>query len=209
MLKNNKIIYQETNFSQSVVCATTTKHFGDLSFRNPQNINKLGTILRFPVKKIASVKQTHSTQIFEVTQRNIFYNNREGDGLYTLEPRFCLLIKSADCVPLLLFDKETKILMALHAGKIGIRKEIVLKGLRILKSKKARMDNTQVFFGPFIEKACYPTDLYQLISRQLLSMNIKKHNIRSANQCTFCKKDLYYSHHRGDIERMGTFAYMQ
>lgn len=76
--------------------------------------------------------QTHSTNILTVdeTYRKATANQRwemlqAVDALITSESGFCLCISTADCIPLLLYDKTHHAIAAIHAGWRGTVARIV------------------------------------------------------------------------------------
>lgn len=51
------------------------------------------------------------------------------DALLTREPDICLCISTADCIPILLYDKQHRAVAAIHAGWRGTVNRIVLRTL--------------------------------------------------------------------------------
>ena len=57
------------------------------------------------------------------------------DGLITAIPNQYLMIRTADCYPVLIFDPECKAIAALHSGREGTRLNITGKAINILKDE--------------------------------------------------------------------------
>ncbi|MBW6514876.1 MAG: polyphenol oxidase family protein, partial [Candidatus Syntrophosphaera sp.] len=57
------------------------------------------------------------------------------DGLLTNLPGQYLLIRTADCTPVLLLDKGCRAVGAVHSGREGTRKNIVGKAARLMQSR--------------------------------------------------------------------------
>lgn len=47
------------------------------------------------------------------------------DALITAKPGYCICVSTADCVPVLLYDKKLQVVAAVHAGWKGTVKHIV------------------------------------------------------------------------------------
>ena len=207
MVKSKKVQYHKTKFSDQVIFATTTKSFGDVTLNNAVNIISLSRLLNIAPEKTARVRQIHSNIIVEAKTTH-YRNILIADGLFTAEKGVYLTVKTADCVPLLFYSKKPRMLMLLHAGRVGLEKGIIKRGLEIMDQKKVKRKDLQVYAGPFIKRNCYPTDLWRIIKQQLQERGVMRENISAAQYCTFCHKDLYFSYRRGDVERMATIAYI-
>lgn len=72
-------------------------------------------------------RQTHSDRVAVVssgTNANIIADT---DALITNEPGLFVCVQTADCVPVLLYDPQKKVVAAVHAGWKGTISKIVLK----------------------------------------------------------------------------------
>ncbi len=80
----------------------------------------LGININTIVKKL----QTHTNNVAIVTKENMkeFFN--EIDGLITNEKNIALPIVTADCIPLLFFDPEKKVIANVHSGWRGTAQRI-------------------------------------------------------------------------------------
>ncbi len=80
----------------------------------------------------------------------------EGDALLTNVPGLVLVIRTADCLPVLLFDEPNRAVAAVHCGWRGTEKRILEKAVRAMGeaygSKPAAMIAA---LGPCIGPACY------------------------------------------------------
>jgi len=172
-------------------------------------------------------KQTHSDNIAVIRE-----DNTKGwkhlddaiencDALMTDVPHVALSILTADCVPLLLYDKKLNVVAAIHAGWKGTQQEIVRKTLE--KMKKTFDSNTEDILAgiaPSIGRCCYEVeedvakhffdtpegftkgkdkymlDLPYLNKRQLLDCGVKEVNIEMSNICTACHNDKFFSYRK-------------
>jgi len=80
----------------------------------------------------------------------------EGDALMTNVPGLLLVIRTADCLPVLVVDEENRAVAAVHCGWRGTEKRILDKAVRAMGeaygSKPAAM---RAALGPCIGAACY------------------------------------------------------
>lgn len=93
------------------------------------NLSILSSILGIPEERIVLPHQTHGCQYKTITEnffeiddvgRRKFLENT--DALITALTETCIGITTADCVPVLLFDKKKKVTAAIHAGVARHRK---------------------------------------------------------------------------------------
>ena len=81
---------------------------------------------------------------------------RLGDGLITDRAGILLGIRVADCVPVLLVDRERRAVAAVHAGWRGALSRVVEKAAgEMWRMFNSRPENLLVAVGPSIRKCCY------------------------------------------------------
>lgn len=83
-------------------------------------------------------------------------DSREGDGLYTDISGVALGVKTADCVPILLYAPDVPAVAAVHAGWRGTVAGIAAVGCEQLVSLGAKPENIIAAIGPAICYDCYP-----------------------------------------------------
>ena len=66
----------------------------------------------FGVLSFQEFNQTHSTNIFGIDA----LGNNECDGFLSSECKAAFAIKTADCIPLLLWDESKSVMSGLHCG---------------------------------------------------------------------------------------------
>lgn len=83
----------------------------------------------------------------------------EGDGIVTDQPDVVLLVRAADCVPVLLADPAAGVLGAAHAGRPGVAAGVVPATVAAMRDLGAR--DVTAWIGPHVCGACYevPADL--------------------------------------------------
>ena len=124
------------------------------------NINKnLKLVLRkINSKKLLLMHQTHSNKVIVVNNSNKHLKKFPSDALVTKLKGLTLGVVTADCVPIILFDAQNKIIGCIHAGWKGAFAGIIentVKKFRILSR------NNKIFasVGPCIGKKSYEVDL--------------------------------------------------
>lgn len=79
------------------------------------------------------------------------------DGLYTSCRQLPLLLHFADCVPVLVYEKNLKLLSIVHAGWRGTAQGIAATAVDRLLSKGGNVQDMVAAVGPAIGPCCYPT----------------------------------------------------
>lgn len=109
------------------------------------------------------LKQTHSDRVITVSNKS--YVTQEGDALFCKQPGFRLLIKTADCLPIVMVDPERLEYAIVHAGWRGVANQITIKTLQHF----SQPNNVRVWIGPHIQVRSFEVDqvtaqaLYQAI----------------------------------------------
>lgn len=75
------------------------------------------------------------------------------DGLVTGLPEVTLVVRMADCVPVLLADRDRRLIGVLHAGRQGLVAGIVPAGLAAMRRLGA--DRLTAWVGPHVCGRCY------------------------------------------------------
>lgn len=101
-------------------------------------------------------RQTHSDHV-EVAAAT--YPNAtipDTDALITNEPGWFVCVQTADCVPVLLFDPQKRVVAAVHAGWRGTVSKIVAKTIRQMSEKYGcRPSDIVAGIGPSIHMHAY------------------------------------------------------
>ena len=90
--------------------------------------------------RFAQLRQVHGKAIHTIGPRADADPRPEGDGLVTAMAGVMLCIFTADCVPVLLADKERGVSGALHAGWRGTLAGIAAAGVRAMVRQGARAE---------------------------------------------------------------------
>jgi len=174
-------------------------------------------------KKIVLLNQVHSNKFHYINKNSKLNNNKlEGDALVTDRRKLPIAILTADCVPILIYDNDNKMIAAIHAGWRGAYKDIVRKVVRFMIKKGCSTKNITAAVGPCISDSNYQVgedfikkfiqkdkkniyffkknkhknyfNLNKYIHFQLKSLDIKKIDV--INKDTFNVKNNFYSARR-------------
>lgn len=114
---------------------------GDVLENYTQNQHELALELGISVEQLLFPKQTHS-DVVKVIDTSFFNLSTEGkqifltgvDALITKEPRVCIAVTTADCVPIMLYDSVHNVVAVVHAGWRGTCSRLVEKTLRAMRT---------------------------------------------------------------------------
>ncbi|MDI6783651.1 MAG: peptidoglycan editing factor PgeF [bacterium] len=138
-------------------------HVGD----EPQTILKnrelLASSLDIPLSNFTTAQQVHDADVAVVTESMCGNGALDfesaipaTDAMVTEIPKICLMILTADCVPILFFDPKKKVIGVAHAGWKGTGKQIAQKTVQVMQKKFAcSPSDILVGLGPSIGPCCY------------------------------------------------------
>ncbi|WP_216404720.1 polyphenol oxidase family protein [Arcanobacterium phocae] len=214
-------------------------HVGDYSERVACNRRRLEDYIGMP---LVWMEQVHGSHIHSIggcdpvelaVDEYGFLTVGKADGIF-LEPEavpatgLALAVMVADCVPVLIADRQEERIAAVHMGRRGMERRILAKALTMFLDRGSRVENIDVRFGPHICARCYEVsqDVYRssipeaqcdtrwgtrgidmtaggVAQAHRLGIN----SILVDSECTY-ENDLYFSHRvaskRG--EQTGRFA---
>lgn len=119
--------------------------------------------LDFDLDNCVFANQTHSCNIHKVTKEDIgagAYSTKDAinncDALYTSEKNVLIGVFTADCVPVLIYDKKQHIICAIHSGWKGTVQEITKKTLEVLiNEENCNPNDLYAYIGPAIDFFSY------------------------------------------------------
>ncbi|MBP9722123.1 MAG: peptidoglycan editing factor PgeF [Gammaproteobacteria bacterium] len=200
--------------------------------------DKLSDVPNLP-KKLAWLQQVHSN-ISTKINLDLFNTNYQpitADASYTVDNNVVCLVKTADCLPILLCSNDGSWIAAIHAGWRGLANNIIENTILNFNNKNLNK-NIIAWLGPAISKShfevgedVYETftgahfsdkvafdkstyqsdkwyaDLYSLAKLRLVRLGVK--NIFTDNYCTYGQPELFYSYRRdqGTADRLITLIW--
>ena len=132
--------------------------FGSKDKKNniKKNLNIVKSKLGTKSKHIFFVKQIHSNK-YVFLKNNSYTRNRsiKADAIICEKQKLPIAVLTADCVPILIYDKVRKMIAAIHAGWRGAYKGIIQKVIKFMLSQNCNPKNMIVAIGPCISKKNY------------------------------------------------------
>lgn len=98
------------------------------------------------------LRQVHGTRVIHAAE---WRPGIEADGIWTDRPEEVLAILTADCLPILLADRDGHCVAAIHAGWRGLAAGIVEAALDVLPSSRERL---HAWIGPAIRARAYEVE---------------------------------------------------
>lgn len=114
-------------------------------------------------RQVIEGKQIHSDRILLLNSENtkmwVGMNIPGVDGFVTDQAEAGILLKVADCVPLVIYDPTHHVMAVIHAGWQGAVKQIHLKGLTIMQNAyQTDPGEVLVWMGPSAQKCCFTSE---------------------------------------------------
>ncbi len=105
--------------------------------------------------RFARMNQVHGADILVVEKSSGDASNSvdTADGLVTTRPGVGLMVRVADCVPVLLADADAGVVAAVHAGRAGVGADIVAVAVESMRSLGAQ--DLEAWVGPHVCGGCY------------------------------------------------------
>ncbi len=106
--------------------------------------------------RLLTLRQIHSDRTHILREISDHWNPPEGDAISTDQAGAALAVQTADCFPVLLADRETRVVACVHSGWKGTLAQLVSKTIGAMHRAFA-IDITKllVAVGPGIRSCCY------------------------------------------------------
>lgn len=206
---------------ENLILGFSEKNNGQMAVQSSK-ISNLNNRIRFlrkaypQINNIAATIQTHSNRVKNIktsVSRKIYINY---DGLITDKRGIWLTLSFADCFPVYFYNSQTKAIGIAHCGWRGSLNTLLPKCLNLLKPIK----HLKIWTGPGIQKCHFEikediikkfkkfpdciinknskfyVDIPKIIKARLTAYGVKKHQIFTNDQCTYCEKNMYFSFRR-------------
>ena len=208
-----------TGIYQSLNCGPGSK---DKKINIKKNLKIVFKKFSKTSKKIFLLHQIHSNKFVFISEYSKNLKKKRADAVITDIPKLPIGILTADCVPILIYDKQKKMVAAIHAGWKGAYKGIISKVINFMIKKGCEKKNIIAVIGPCIAQKSYNVkedfkrkflkkdkrnkvffkkrknliffDLSKYVKLQLKLMQIT--NLETINIDTFPKKNNFFSARR-------------
>lgn len=127
---------------------------GDDDGRVAENRARFARACGFGDRRVIFARQIHSPRIEYVTPSNADADF-ECDGFLTDAPGVPIAVKSADCVPILLYEPDAGVAAAVHAGWRGTAAGIAGVAVERMCRLGAKRDRIRAAIGPSICAGCF------------------------------------------------------
>ncbi|MFQ5560383.1 MAG: peptidoglycan editing factor PgeF [Nitrospinota bacterium] len=190
----------------------------------------LQTLFHFEPPPLFTVRQVHGNNVVVYEAGEKGSAPPTGDAVITRNKNVVVGVLTADCIPIILFDRFSTSVGIIHAGRMGTLKGVTGKTVKkMVDSFKIDPGDLFAVIGPGILKCCYQVgvealepfeeeynlkeiatmsgdgtwklDLVSINSMQILSSGIPLANICCFGICTRCTEG-FFSYRRGNqVER--------
>lgn len=231
-------------FSTRMGGVSTLDHLASMNFTtstgdSEENVAKnyeifLSGLGLAPESRVSAV-QIHSNKVRYVTEADRGRVFEQCDGFVTDQKGVTLVVKTADCVPILMADERAGVIAAVHAGWRGTVDGIVVSALAEMVRRGAELERIRVAIGACIHDCCfevqrdfieavtkcrsedfanehircregrYFADLVGMNHALLMKVGVLPDAVDLSPDCTCCHPRLYHSH-RFTKGRRGTMA---
>jgi hypothetical protein len=197
-----------------------------------KNYAAVSSALEFELPLLVAARQVHGTQVVFIGKE---YTGRRHsplvpplagyDALVTREPDITLIVRVADCVPIILFDPVQQAAAVVHAGWRGTLAGVAEQTVKELVERCHSVpEHILAGIGPSIGPCCCEVqeqvatlfrskspqtayciqetgnklflNLWEANRLQLVAQGIPAGNIEVAQLCTVCCPDLFFSYRR-------------
>lgn len=175
------------------------------------------------------VKQVHGDRICVLDEAAVSGGGLAGveaDAIVTRLPERPIGILTADCIPIIVYDRHVHAAGVVHAGRKGTAEKILSKTIGVLRDAYgSRPEHILVAMGPGIGGCCYEVDdfcvqpfkdrfsgwagfakkstgdkymldLFLANSEDAVDAGILPRNIFRSRECTACRVDRYFSYRK-------------
>lgn len=184
----------------------------------------------FSLHRVVMLQQEHGNTVHAVGVND---SPEKGDGILLYKPGIAGVIKTADCLSIVLIDPAFPMAAIVHAGWRGTHKRITSQAIDMMAERGAAKQRIIALMGPSIRGCCYavgtevkeaflkdgfPENIFK--SRNgLIYLDLKEANTRlltdanigtiiDTGLCTFCSDDPLFSSYRKGArnERQANFV---
>ncbi len=213
--------------------ASNIHYSGESNQYRMEEMARLSELTGVHPKNIIMMQQVHGDDIVLVDRdpgeaKPWHYT---ADAMVTTIPGICLVIRTADCVPVIIYEPEAGMLGAAHSGWRGTKADICGKMVDLMVQHGGCIPgNMRAVILPSIGPGSYQVgpefenifpayvkkrggslylDLWQIIEDSLLEHGILGANIIRTQRCTLEESPLFFSHRNGDSGRNLNFAFIK
>jgi len=207
-------------------------HVGDDPAAVAANRKRLAAALKLAEDSVVWMNQVHGDHVV-VVDGPLEAAVDNTDALVTTTPRLALAVVTADCVPVLMGDARAGVVAAVHAGRVGAQKGVVVRTVEAMLEAGARVDDISALLGPAVSGANYEVpeqmaadvdaalpgsrtttsrgtpglDLRAGIARQLTTLGITAIDVDP--RCTVADRNLFSHRRDAPTGRLASLVWME
>jgi polyphenol oxidase len=196
-----------------------------------RNRARIATAMGIEPSELYFPSQIHETRIVHVTKGMDKSILKDTDALICSERALCISVMSADCVPILLYDKRNKAVAAVHSGWRGTVAKILTKTLDAMSETfGTKGEDIIAGIGPSVSQENYEVgeevvgevtrafdrhhellipqppnkaklDLWRANELQLIEFGVRPQSIEISDLCTIKNNHHFFSARKGDAGR--------
>lgn len=125
----------------------------DLRGRDPGFLDRLAMLESEVEVRFARLHQVHGDTVVVVDRATEVGQSATGDALVTATPGLGLMIRVADCVPIVLGDPTSGVVAAVHSGRPGTALDVVTRTVETMRAQGAV--DLVAWIGPHVCGRCY------------------------------------------------------
>lgn len=195
--------------------------------------NLISSVTGLSTGRILMLDQVHGDKILHINEypEGVRASEGEADGMITSLPELCLVIRTADCVPVFLHDPVNKVLGAVHSGWKGTMLNITGKCIGMMRELYGSDPaNLFAFILPSIGPESYEVnsdvadhfpghtavingrlhvDLWGSIENSCAMSGLRPGNIFNAGVCNRRNTEEFFSHRAGDRGRNLNYIFIK
>jgi YfiH family protein len=144
-------------------------------------------------KKLVLLNQMHSNKFYFIKKGHNFNKKIKADSLITNVKNIAIGVLTADCVPILIYDKDKDIISAIHAGWKGAYRGIINNTINFFIKNGSNVKNLIAIIGPCISEKNY--EVKKNFQDKFIKKNVinKKFFKTTRNKTYFCLNKYVYS----------------
>lgn len=130
-------------------------HVGDDPAAVAANRKRLGEAIGLGDDGVVWMNQVHGDHVVVVDGPLKVGAVDNTDALVTTRRRLALAVVTADCVPVLMGDARAGVVAAVHAGRVGAQKGVVVRAVETMLSVGAHAEDISALLGPAVSGRNY------------------------------------------------------
>lgn len=207
-------------------------HVGDDPNAVAANRSRLASATGLGADRLVWMNQVHGDHVVLVDgpQQSAL---EATDALITTVPRLAMVVVTADCVPVLMADARAGVVAAVHAGRVGAQRGVVVRALEGMLAEGAQIGDISVLLGPAVSGPHYEVpaamadeveaalpgsrtrttagtpalDLRAGIARQLTELGVESIDVEP--RCTAADPKLFSHRRDGRTGRLASLVWLE